>query len=368
MRAIRVLSLCLTLALLVTALSSCQKSSEPSEIGIAYPTLDAKARVVWDLMLYGDRLYLAAGDFGRNIPPERVMYFDRTTGEFSSAGEINDEQINRFLVLDGELYLPGTDPRSSWEYGTFYRLCEDRFVEYATIPHGVHNFDMCVYDGMLFSAIGTDLDSYPIVFSRDGGEHFETVPMLKDGKPVEPARASEGEVNRCYNLFTLSNGLFALYRRALYRYDPACESFVFVKEYGSFFLDADTYVPIVSDCEFGGKLFFTTMFLYRASEEGDTLSSPEEIVLPDEEKVSDLLVYGGEMFLLAFRKRVGGYTVRVYRTSDGESFEEALSFSYPVPAMSFAYDGDTFYFGMGAINQNHEKNGTLLTLSYALPE
>lgn len=358
----RALALLLAFSLLFL-LAACKKT-EPIALGCAYPSLNEVARVPWDLCLFDGKLYVGAGDYGRNIPPKEFMCYDTKTGAFQSVGACDDEQINRFLVLDGKLYAPGTDPRSSWDYGTYYRLEDGVFIEHFAIPDGVHTFDMCHYDGKLFAVIGTYLDTYPVQMSRDGGESFETVMLMRDGESVPPAKASEDEVNRCYNLFPLSNGLFLFYLGSLYRYDAESETFLFEKEYRSYYLDKDTYVPILSDCEFGGKFFFTTMFLYRAELEEKTLSAPVEITLPDSEKISDLLVWEDTMYLLTLRKWGLSYTVKVYQTKDGENFDEAFAFSYPVPAMSFAYDGKQFYFGMGEINAKQAENGTILSYYY----
>ena len=360
----RLLALFLALSMLAGLMTACETAHEPLSLGVPYAHMRAVARVVWDLMLFDGKLYAAAGDYGRDISPEKILRYDPIAACWEEAGVLDDEQILRFLVLDGSLYIPGTDPRSSWELGTLYRLEGDRFKEYLTIERGVHNFDMEAYDGKLFAAIGTDTNTYPVVVSKDGGESFQTVPLYREGVPETPANAAGGEVNRIYNLFRLSAGLFLLYRDSLYRYDSETGVFQWQKEYRNYYLDESTYVPILSDCEFSEYFFFTTMYLYRAPLEGEGIGEPQEIELPDQEKISDLLVYGDTLYLLTFRKWGLSYTTKVYTTTDGEQFKETLSFTAGGPAMSFVYDGEGFYFGMGEINSSHEENGTVLYLPY----
>lgn len=335
---------------------------KPHSLGVPYSHLEAGARTVWDLVLFEGKLYAGAGDFDNNISPEYVMRYDFEKGKWENCGVVHDEQINRFLILDGDLYIPGTDPTGSWESGAFYRLENGTFVEYATVPHGVHTFDMALYGGVLFVALGVDDGRYPVARSHDGGMTFETVFFYRDGEAVPTENGKM--INRCYDLFLLKDSLYAVYFDELYRFDKTLSAFVFEKPFLTRPSAGGVAVPIQSDALFADRLFYTTTTLYAAELSEDGVSDPEAISFDGVERVTHLFVWEDTLYLLAY----GEGRVRVFETKDGEHFSEAISFESEIRANSFVYDGKCFYFGMGEYRNESEKCGEILTMAYPLPE
>ena len=75
-----------------------------------------------DLIIYDGHLYVGCGDYSANTGPVNVYSLDLSTYEWQMSQEaLEDEQIKRFLVLDGALCIPGTDPKGDWETGNYYR-------------------------------------------------------------------------------------------------------------------------------------------------------------------------------------------------------------------------------------------------------
>lgn len=362
----RTISFLLAACLLFPLLASCQKTTPPpsvTELGIPYEDLPPEARIPWDMVIEGDYLYVGAGDYGRNISPRRALRRSLTGNHWEECGDIADEQINRFVYLGDTLTIPGTDPTGSWETGCYYLLGEEGFYPVETIPHGVHNFDMVLYEGKLFAALGVDTDTYPVVMSEDGGKSFAPLPILREGEEV--SREKKGVYNRIYDFFLFEGKLYLLYYNNLYLFRPENGGyFDFTDSWeGCYRLAKETYVPLIAKCAFAGSYFFTTEELYVCREENGRLGKPSLLRPEGKERIHDLFVWKDQLYLLAVTKEDKTYRMTVLVSDDGKNFSEVFSFSYSLPAMSFIRSDDAFYFGMGSINGTDRKNGTVLKVT-----
>jgi hypothetical protein len=181
------------------------------------------ARHIRDLQTWQGRVYLGYGDWAANLGPVDIWYYTPTAGLFLSetvyvsptrpAAPVDEESIDRLVVIDHDLYIPGTDPRDPWDLGNFYRNDGSGWRKYRTIPDGIHAFDMAGYEGELFAAIGAN-DNAPLVRSDDGGLTWA------------PAISQTG-YDRFYELYELADTLFAVRgptsvysKPVLFRYEP----------------------------------------------------------------------------------------------------------------------------------------------------
>jgi len=182
------------------------------------------ARHIWDLQVWRGRVYLGYGDWIGNSGPLDIWYYTPAVGCFVSetvyvsatlpAARLNEEAIHRYVVIDGDLYIPGTDPKDSWEWGNFYRNDGSGWGQYRTILNGVHTFDLAGYNDDLFAAIGTD-GTEPLLRSSnegltwtvaisEGSDIFFTNLYELDGmlfavkSPVSPADVYTKPVVYCY--------------------------------------------------------------------------------------------------------------------------------------------------------------------------
>jgi hypothetical protein len=165
---------------------------------------------IWDLQVWRGRVYLGYGDWDNNLGPVRIWYYTPTAGVFVSetvyvsetrpAALVDEEAIDRYVVISDDLYIPGTDPKDPWDWGNFYRNDGTGWVKYRTIPHGIHAFDLASYGGSLFAAIGPD-GAAALLRSDDGGLHW--TPAISE---VEPTHY----YNRFYELYELDGSFFAV--------------------------------------------------------------------------------------------------------------------------------------------------------------
>lgn len=137
------------------------------------------ARNIWDMRLYGGRLYVGGGNSSNKGPavnagPVPVMAYDFGRAAWMSEGQVDDEQIDRFVLLDGTLAIPGHDPRQPWQWGNLYlRNEQGRWHKQRRIPDGVHTYDVVSHAGKWFAALGTGKGG-AIAESTNRGTNWQT--------------------------------------------------------------------------------------------------------------------------------------------------------------------------------------------------
>ncbi len=324
----------------------------------------AAATYIPDMIIHSGKLYVGGGDYDKNAGPVTVWAYDLAQSQWQSTGVLTDEEIARFLLLDGKLTVPGTDPMGDWSSGNFYFL-RDGAWESAVIPAAVHNFDLIKYDGWLFAGLGVVPGGTPIVRSSDGGESFFPVSLYKEGALLD---TSLYETVRVYDFLLCQGKLYALLVYGndalsfdLYRYDEGV--FAYHCDFGKKTERLKiSRKALLSKVSFGGKLFFTTGRLYATEDMQGFIPSS----LNEEYTVHDLLVSDKKLYALCSKKEKEGYRISVFRNKNGETdkFKEVLSFSYPAPPMSFAKSEDAFYIGIGTLIEETELNGMVLEVPY----
>ena len=362
--------LCIFLLLLsISALSACLSDISYKELGIPakerYPA-GVLARLPWDMTVWDGMLYIGGGDYDANMGPVDIWCYDIDEGVWNNSGTVEDEEINRFCVINGTLTVPGIDPKEDWDTGNFYTLTDGTWTKHRNIPGGVHNFDMIEHDGMIFCGLGVASGEYPIACSYDGGKSFEQVKMYRNGKPID---TSDREYVRVYDLFELNGELFAAFLYSgdeisydLYRYED-----------GVFVYDNDWYSKIdrrilshsiiAEKLSYNGKIYFTTGYLYATSD----MNVLERIPFSDGQTVYDITVYDSSLYALTAKENEdGGFTISVWESRNGKAstFTELFCFTYDVPPVSFAIASNVFYIGMGGYGAENDKNGMILEIKY----
>ncbi len=360
----------------------------PVELGNPFSNYKAfedfpMARCIWELYEYEDKIYIGCGDGNNNTAPTPIFaynpYADAYVPDdirFSLTGEVMEEWVDRFFVLNGTLGVLGADPAvgvHGWEVGTYYTLETDGWKEHL-FHSGTHTYDFIEYEGAQFIAKQTLYDGEPVIRSADGGETWENVAMIKDG--VRQIW-EEGSYIRGEKFLTLNGKLY------LYFYNTGKElgykHFVYEYKDGAFHqlpytwpqnLDIRSQMPnaassrLENAVEFGGKVYLVTGHLMAT----DDLSTIGRVALPEACRVQDICVTDDTLYVMAStQKELSSFETAVFATTDGETFECAARFSYPIPCYSFLAMGDSFYFGTGssALTEesavDHEKLGMLLS-------
>lgn len=337
-----------------------------------YPT-DYIARVAWDMAVYDGRLYVGCGNFGSNTGPTPVLSCPvEDAGNWTTEAMLLDEQVVRFVNINGKFLIPGCDPQGRPQKGYYYELTQEGWQTYARLPHGLHNFDLAWFQGRMYAAIGTDHNDYPVAYTEDG-IHYETLPFYKDGvlRPTD-----KSDVIRSCNLYVLGKQLYADFwyessesiRTAfeMYRYNVERDCFEFVADlksatHGGMYGLAG--LPLWEKAALGDRMFLTTGYLYYTTD----FAEYTQVEMPHNAVVYDMVLHtDGRLYAVTAYEKDGGYQLTVY--SIGESNPTALrtetTFFYPQMPTALAMDEDHFFIATGDwYRSGAEDNGMILQVA-----
>lgn len=370
----RLLSVLITLGIIL-GLFSCNSqeadqnadATQYTELGIPnsqrYKT-GTSARCPWELTVWEGKLFVGGGDYDTNAGPVDIWYYDLQEKSWVNSGEVPDEEVNRFAVIDGCLVAPGIDPKDNGAFGNFYRFENDSWTTVKSIPGGLHCFDMVEYDGKIFAGLGVESGQYPIAVSSDKGKTFSHVEMYKNGALVD----TSGSKNvRVYDLFLFNETLYAAFLYGdteitydLYRYENGV--FVFDNQWYNKIhqVNYNNYI-IGGKAEYKGNMYFTTGHLYAT----DDMVNFTRVVFPSKQTVYDVCADENGLYALCGEKQSDGkYEISVWRNVGREvtEFDELFSFAYDIPPLSIACVDSDFYIGMGS-RLVSDKNGMIIYIS-----
>ena len=323
--------------------------------------VDTASRCPWDMILFDNKLYVGGGDYGDDTGPVDIWAYDLTKECWENTGNVPDEEVDRFAVIDGQLIAPGIDPKDDWSLGNYYIKTDNGWETVRTIPNGIHNFDMVEYDGKLFAGIGVISGSYPVVCSEDKGKTFYQIPFERNGGEVDTSKWS---VVRVYDFLFLNGDMYVFlpnsddhtydaykYIDGKFVFDNECIKKVFRKSFSHRSMSANYYID--------GRLYLTFGILYSTDNMNDFL----KIKIFEKGIVYDLCEYKGRLYALYGEANDDGtYNTSVWVKKKGETdeFIKLFEFNYDIPPVSFVCNGKDYYIGMGKIDEENSKNGMIL--------
>ena len=335
-----------------------------------YPSsMTRVARCALDMAIFDDRLYIGCGDYDRNTGAAPVLSCSlNNLGNWTKEYEVSDEQVGRFVNINGVLTIPGFDPLKRPEYGSYYERINGEWVQQAKLPDGLHNFDMAWFQGRMYAAIGSDEGNTPIAYTEDG-ETYHHIPMLKNGKELVFA---EGSVARSCNLYVLEDQLYADFWYAtnesssaafeMYHYNADEDCFEYIANlktstHGGMYSSAG--LPLWEKVAVNDKMFLTTGYLYYTTD----FKTYTHVTMPNDAVVYDMQTFGGRLYLLTAYKSGTSYQTIVYSTTaaDPTDLRTEASFTYALHPTAFAVNAGNFFIGMGYWKESGANgNGTIM--------
>lgn len=344
------------------------------ELGVFsnYWYTDSTANSVWDVKIWGDMVYRGAGDYNKNTGNAPILAFNKKTQSWIKLATTDDEAIHRFVEIDGTLYTPGIDPTGSWEFGNYYVLDGERWKFVRNLPGGLHNFDMIEFDGNIFAGLGTEALENTVAISQDKGETFTFVPLYRDGALLD---TSGYEYSRTYAFAEYNGSLYAL---ILFKKNGATSYDTFIFRYvdGKMEYQSEADGRLLGTpgrnywqgkLEWKGICYLTSTALNAVTD----FSKPEthrQIPMPNGGVVTDILLHNDELYVLSYIfKEDMSCGVVIYKSATGEegSFTEVTTFDYAGIPISFDFDGDHFYVGIGNSFADPSKSGMMLRVKPA---
>jgi hypothetical protein len=305
----------------------------------------AYARNIWDMQAFDGRIYFGMGNSNNTGPAPnarggQIWSYDPDRNQFKVEFEADEEQVDRFRILNGKLVVPGHDPTDSWEYGNWYRLEPNGWKKHRNIPGGIHCYDMIGFKGKLFAALGTKPHSEFVVMSEDGGKTWKGGGILG---------------MRAYSLFTVADNLYVSLYRGVAAYDGKRFHENIDYEWFPGYSGKKRIRLIVRPVHFKGATIYigahlatdhqwSPFGLYAAKDP----SHVKKIDLPGNHW--DLLVKDGVLYVLSALEADDAkdkVTVRVTATSDLSTWQPLFQYEFPTFARSFEYLDGSFYFGLG---------------------
>lgn len=329
------------------------------------------ARNVWDMCASDGELLIGAGNSSNGGPspnagPVPLIAYTPSNGQFRTVFTVDDEQIDIFRVFDGKVYIPGHDPRESWEFGNFYRREPDGvWRKHRNIPSGIHNYDMTSRDGILFAGLGTQ-KAAAVAVSKDSGNTWTNV-LLPNFRVYAFLTARQElyatAVIPCKASLKYLKEWFTESAVGVYQYDGVA-GFRPRHDLGPRQLFPGIAVKTNMDVRIARPVSFKDSaayvgayghndhqfmpfgaFVAESLQEGNVSIRP--VPLEPGARAWDLLCGANILYVLSDRPDGEGTDVRVSATTDGVHWAEILHFRSKAFARSFALlDGD-FYFGLG---------------------
>lgn len=109
----------------------------------------AAGRIIMDLEVFDDLVYVGYGDYNRNTGPVTVAALDPQTGQFSAEAVSDTEAIYNYRVIGADLVAPAIDRRSGADYAS-----SDPWTDHAPV-RSTHAFDMVTRDGQDWWILGS---------------------------------------------------------------------------------------------------------------------------------------------------------------------------------------------------------------------
>lgn len=215
---------------------------EPERLGNPFLGKPVYSRNVWDLTVFDDKLFLGHGDSAVNtgsfnplnnakfegVPvwsytPEGGFVAIPVDGATTSLGGVDEEQIDRFVITENRMIIPGHDPigRDNWRLGNYYIYDAEanRFTKHRVLPDGIHAYDAYDDRGDLYFALGTASRKHK---GSNGYKGLAQVAIVKPkGEKAWRGAGAGGNTEayledgltwtsrlRGYELFTLAGGVY----------------------------------------------------------------------------------------------------------------------------------------------------------------
>jgi hypothetical protein len=375
------------------------------------------ARNIWDLQVFDGRVYIGYGNSSNDNPatnsgPIPVTYYDPVSETFQTQNgmqgatvktAIEDEQIDRMVIIEGDLFFLSHDPREGWDFANTYRLRsgDATWTKTRNIPKSIHIYDMASFNGRLF--VG---GSWDIAYVETDYETFGSQVWMSadDGVTWTPYGAVRDDVEegRMYGFFELGGKLYATAGYDFLENDGAEVWLAFVMEINPDFtksapvlisqtnLFPGTYIysgidpryqtfetiKIQKPQNFLGKAvylatvtmndhqcFYESLVILTSLTDGRAAIFPDPTATP-----TDFIIRDEWMYVCTFVKtNLRRFQTIVYRTKDLVNWEEVTRFNYTALVRAMEELDGYFYFGVGSYVDYYPQNiGTILRVKNPL--
>lgn len=155
------------------------KLAERSELPSISEQETDRGKKIGVMTAYGGRIYIGYGDYSGNTGPIRPLWYDPAEGAFAAADEaLSTEEVYRFHIHNGALYVPDVDPKGHEALGSVFRLASVD-VDWQTmtpIADAVHTYWLASRGETLYASTASIKGALAhLASSVDGGKTWVDV-------------------------------------------------------------------------------------------------------------------------------------------------------------------------------------------------
>ena len=340
-------------------------------------------RNVWDMEVFQERLYFGHGNSNNEPPspnagPIEVWFYDEEIALFGYDYVVQEEQIDKYVVDNGRLYIPGHDPREGQQTSNIYFYEGDEWTRRGTLHNALHVYDIAVHREQLFVSVGVGTRSTAVVASSSddalswtmyslampdervgiirGWELFEVgddlVVSVVPAYALQVVRDSAGDFVETH-VDQLTSTLYHLEENEAgpQFVELSADLFAGLSNTSDVFPSGRVVRPVQFrnvTVYIGAKTYtdhnWTPFGLFSVD------ASYNVRILPLESDMQpwDLLVDADTLYVLLFGPQLTGESaISILATCDLVDWHEVLRFSSSTFARSFALYNNDFYFGLG---------------------
>lgn len=332
------------------------------------------ARNIWDIAVFKNKLFFGAGNSSNKGPapnagPVPVICFDPKSETFEAVYSVSEEQINQFFVIDNSLYIPGTDPMESWEFGNIYKTIDGvNWSKQRSIPEGVHAYGMVNFQDELFVGLGTKKGG-SVAVSQDQGRTWGKCQLnsgriydflVINNKLYATSIFYSNEIISEFNekQINLSLPIYEYTSKSTFSARPDLSNKQTFFPEGRYKEGRLKFLKIEKHLEHDGMSFFIAStvhndhqslpfdaYMARSLDANNIIIS--RIPIPTQSIPWDILEEGGRVYILIDNPGKTPREISVIYSDDFLVWNELLYFRAPTFARSFAVLDNTFYFGLG---------------------
>lgn len=127
---------------------------------------------IWDMVSFDNKIFIGMGNTTTNAGPIPIWAFDLTTQSWDIAPELilPSEAIERFRVINGDLYIPAADPKPpATDKSKFYRRQENGTWTHYSSQNAMtaHIRDLALYDNWLIG-VGNSRTPHKLIAGETG--------------------------------------------------------------------------------------------------------------------------------------------------------------------------------------------------------
>jgi len=342
---------------------------------IRYPdAYHAYARNVWDLKAWNGGIYIGQGNSGNTEPcpnagPVIVNRYDPAAGGFEGINLLPQEQIQRFVELDGNLCIPGHDPQDGVSDG--YYTYDGTAWTTQTLANFVHCYDVRRKGSIVLAAAApSGASMWGLRMSTNNGIGWTDVPFTSLD-PMWPVVLSASRVHALFDfndevyctgfILVADAGATTMTYAELARVDVVTTQAVVLNETDREAMFAGSGLAAGDGRRMERCLQFAGHLVYIAAENMNgsqwvpaglyrtaAMGSAQAVALPDNSLPWDCLVVEGRLYVLgALAAGAGGCWITVCSSSNLSTWSEDFRFYASAFARSFEYLNGVFYFGLG---------------------